>query len=104
MGGGLDAGGGEVFGIDELVLVVAGADDPDGFAVVDELEEDGEEAEPAGVHDGGAAEDDDVERCGEGLEELFAGEFGLAVELDGCGGVGEFVDGVAEVGGPKTVG
>ena len=51
--GGEDAGGGEVFGVDELVAVGAIADDPDGLAVVDEFEEDGEETETAGVHDGG---------------------------------------------------
>ncbi len=102
--GGLDAGGGEVFGVDELVAVAAIADDPDGFVVVDEFVEDGEEAEAAGVHDGGAADDDDVEVGGEVLQELFGGEFGFAVELDGGGDVAVFVDGVAKVGGPEAVG
>jgi len=71
--GGLDAGGGEVFGVDELIAVAAIAYDPDGFVVVDEFVEDGEEAEAACVHDGGAAEDDDVEVVGEVLQELFGG-------------------------------
>jgi hypothetical protein len=73
--GGEDAGGGEVFGVDELITVGAVADDPNGFAVVDEFEEDGEEAETSGVHDGGTADDDDVEVGGEFLKNLFAGEF-----------------------------
>ena len=84
--------------------MAAVADDPDGLAVVDEFEEDGEQAEASGVHDGGAADDDDVEIGGELLEGLFGGEFGFAVDLDGCGDVGVFVDGVAEVGGPEAVG
>ena len=60
----LDAGGGEVLRVDELVAVAAVADDPDFFVVVDELEEDGEEAEAAAVDDGGAADGDDVEIVG----------------------------------------
>ena len=57
----LDAGGGEVLRVDELIAVAAVADDPDFFAVLDELEEDGEQAEAAAVDDGGAADGDDVE-------------------------------------------
>lgn len=57
----LDAGGGEILRVDELVAIGAGADDPDFLVVLDELEEDGEQAEAAAVDDGGAADGDDVE-------------------------------------------
>ena len=96
----LDAGGGEVLGVDELVAVAAVADDPDLFVVLDELEEDGEQAEAAAVDDGGAADDDDVEILLVLFEDLFGGKFGAAVELDGVGGL-VFVDVVAEVARPR---
>ena len=60
----LNAGGGEVLRVDELIAVAAVADDPDFFAVVDELEEDGEETQAAAVDDGGTADGDDVEIAG----------------------------------------
>ena len=73
VGCGGDAGGGEVLGVDELVAIAAVADDPDFAAFVDELEEDGKEAETAGFDDGRAADGDDVEVVFEGLEGFFGG-------------------------------
>ncbi len=101
--GGLNAGGGEIFGVDELIVVVAFADNPDGFVVVDELVQNCEQTEPARVHDGGAADHDDVEVRGELLQELLGGELGFAVELDGRGNVALLMNGMAEIGGPQTV-
>ena len=98
----LEAGGGEVLRVDELVAVAAVADDPDFFVVVDELEEDGEEAEAAAVDDGGAADGDDIEIVGVFGEDLFSFEFGAAVELDGIGCF-VFGDVVAEIAGPEAV-
>ena len=63
----LKARGGEVLRVDELVAVAAVADDPDALAVLDELEQDGKEAEAALVDDGGTADRDDgqlqAKRC-----------------------------------------
>ena len=100
VGKGLQTRGGEVLRVDELVAVAAVADDPDFFAVVDELEEDREQAEASAVDDGRAADGDDVEVARVFGEDLFSGEFGAAVEFDG---VGRFVfsNVVAEVARPR---
>ena len=54
--------------VDELVAVGPVADDPYFAAFVDELKEDGEQAEATAVDDGGAANHDDGEVVLELLE------------------------------------
>ena len=98
----LQAGRREVLRVDELIAIAAVADDPDFLAVVDELEENGEQAKAAAVDDGGAADRDDVEVVRVVGEHLFAGELGAAVELDWVWRL-IFGDVVAEVAGPEAV-
>jgi len=69
----LQAGCGEILSVDELVSVAAVADNPDLFSVIDELEENGEQAEPAAIDDGGTSEDNNVEIVRVAGENLFGG-------------------------------
>ena len=59
---GADAGVGEVVRVDELVAVVAAAEDVDGPPRAHPLEEDLEDAEAAVAEDGARADDGHVER------------------------------------------
>ena len=86
-----------------MVAVTAVADHPQFAVFIDELEEDGKQAEAAFVHDGGAAENNGVEFFFACKEDLFAFQLGLAVNFDRIGFF-VFCNGLVEVLGPQAVG
>src|ERR1700728_680958 len=100
---GQDAGIGQIFGIDELVAIAAVANDPNGFAILNKFEQDGEQAEAAAIDDGGAAQDDNVKITGVASEDFFGGELGLAVDFSWCWRFA-FTNRVAGVAGPEAIG
>jgi hypothetical protein len=93
----LEAGVRQVLGVDELVPVLALAHHPDLAPLVDELEEDREQAEAALVDDGGRAQQHRVEAVAVAEQDALRLQLGAAVDLDGTGGL-LLRDGLVEVG------
>src|SRR6185437_12372008 len=69
-----DAGRYHVLRIDELVAIAAVAYHPDFSAVLNELEENGEQAEPSTVDDGRTAQDHDPQAVGIFCQQLLGGK------------------------------
>jgi hypothetical protein len=88
---------GEVGGVDEGEGFVLGADGGEAVEAEGGFEE-GEDVGVARAVDAGRADDGDGEARGGGVDELFAGEFGFAVEVVGVGRGGFVLGGGGGVG------